>query len=140
MKSTKISPNIQRSLNDVLNRYPEVREISKDIQAYGGRAYLVGGAVRDLCLGLPIKDMDIEVHGMPMDALEALLGRYGQVNNVGKSFGVLRVGSIDIDWSLPRTDSAGRKPTVNVNPAMSIDEACARRDLTMNAMAIDLNT
>jgi tRNA nucleotidyltransferase (CCA-adding enzyme) len=57
---------------------------------------------------------------------------------VGRQFGVLRIAGIDADWSLPRRDSKGRKPFVEVDPYMGIDAACRRRDLTMNAMAIDL--
>jgi len=138
MKSTKISPDIQRALNEALARYPGVREIVKDIAAFGGHAYLVGGAVRDVIMGLPLKDLDIEVHDMPLDALEALLKRYGNVSLIGKSFGVLRLHGADIDWSLPRSDSSGRKPEVVIDPKMSLKDATARRDLSMNTMAIDL--
>ena len=57
---------------------------------------------------------------------------------VGKSFGVLRVHPLDIDWSLPRIDSVGRKPEVSIDPFMDIVAALKRRDLTMNAMAINM--
>jgi len=62
------------------------------------------------------------------------------VSMVGKSFGVLRLHGLDVDFSLPRSDSAGRKPSVQINPFMSIKEAFSRRDLTINAMGIDLVT
>jgi tRNA nucleotidyltransferase (CCA-adding enzyme) len=47
---------------------------------------------------------------------------------------------LDIDWSLPRKDSEGRKPRVEVDPHMPFEKAFARRDLTINAMGIDLVT
>ena len=140
MKSTKIDPVIQRSINDMQKQYPVIREIVSEISQLGGRVFLVGGAVRDLLLGLPIKDIDIEVHGITLDELEALLNRYGQVSLVGKSFGVLRYPGMAIDFAVPRTDSSGRKPIVTFDPHMKLEDAFARRDLTINAIGIDLKT
>lgn len=124
-------------------------EICKAIHAAGGICYLVGGPVRDLIIeqetriGIhpdKTKDIDIEVHKLSLAKLEAVLGNFGSVYTVGKRFGVLRVSSYLADWSLPRTDSLGRKPQVTIDPQLSIEEACARRDLTINAMAIDLRS
>jgi tRNA nucleotidyltransferase (CCA-adding enzyme) len=112
--------------------------IIKKIIAHNGRPYIVGGAVRDFVMHLPIKDIDIEIHGLSEHELETILQEFGTVSLVGKSFGVLRLHSINVDWSLPRTDSAGRKPIVIIDSNMSIKDALRRRDLTMNAMAIDL--
>lgn len=140
MKSTKITPQIQRALTDIQKQYPVVQAIFDEIIAHHGRVFLVGGMVRDLLLGIPIKDIDIEVHGMPLEELEALLKRFGQVSLVGKSFGVLRYPGLDIDWSVPRSDSAGRKPEVKLDHTMDVKDAFARRDLTMNAMGIDVKT
>lgn len=106
----------------------------------GGRALLVGGSVRDLLLKLPVKDIDIEVHNLSLENLASLLRNFGIVDAVGKSFGVLRIQGLDVDWSLPRTDSSGRKPQVAIDPYMSIQDAFRRRDLTINAMGIDLAT
>jgi len=116
-----------------------------------GKAYLVGGAVRDIILfaqkdyvkdGVKdrIKDVDIEVHNITVEDLKTILEKHGRVDEVGKSFGVLKFsgGNIRIDWSIPRSDSPGRKPTVEIDIEMSITEALKRRDLTINAMAIDL--
>lgn len=120
--------------------FPLVYTITEKIVHHKGRAFLVGGAVRDYLLGLPVKDIDIEVHDLLLEQLEVVLREYGPVSTVGKSFGVLRVHGIDVDWSLPRTDSAGRKPVVSIDPFMSFSCAARRRDLTMNAMAIDMMT
>lgn len=108
--------------------------------ASGGKtgAYLVGGAVRDLLIEQSVKDVDIEVHGISLDALGGILEQFGHVNYVGKSFGVLRWEHSTIDWAVPRRDYAGRKPVVDINPDMNITDALRRRDLTVNAMAIDL--
>jgi tRNA nucleotidyltransferase (CCA-adding enzyme) len=115
-----------------------IQPIVTSLNSAGGRAFLVGGAVRDLVLNRTIKDIDIEVHGLPLEKVQTVLSMHGPVALVGKKFGVLRVGSHDVDWSLPRTDSSGRKPEVNINPHLGITEACKRRDVRMNAMALEV--
>ncbi len=136
----KLQNIIRNSISHLLDQYSILRSIVNRIDDEAGIAYLVGGAVRDLLLDRPISDMDIEVHGLSLDELAGLLSDFGIVNLVGKSFGVLKVNGIDIDWSLPRTDLGGRKPQVFVDASMSIVDALKRRDLTINAMAINLNT
>ena len=136
----KILDNIQQKLNELLQKNSLVMLIVKKIDEHGGRAFLVGGAVRDLFLGKHVKDLDIEVHGLKSDELENIISSFGPVSLVGKVFGVFRLHGLDIDWSLPRMDAAGRKPDVVIDPSMSIYEAFKRRDLTINAMGIDLIT
>ncbi len=116
------------------------------IRAAGGRAYLVGGCVRDHLLGRPMKDWDVEAYGLEEQVLHRVLRSVGPVNAVGKSFGVYKLGpgGREIDVSLPRRDSnAGpghRGIAVEGDPHMSIAEAARRRDLTINAMLVDLDT
>ncbi len=126
-------------LQSFFSLYDPLRPIITAIKAQGGTVYLVGGSVRDLVLGCPLNDFDIEVHGLPFEALEKLLQSYGPVMLVGKKFGVLRLAHSNVDWSLPRRDSVGRKPEVTIDPFMSLEQAARRRDVTMNAMAIDLH-
>jgi len=138
LQATKIPAPIRRSLASALQEVPIVQDVIDAICAAGGRPLLVGGAVRDLLWGQPTKDIDIEVHQMTMTSLEKMLRQFGRVSLVGKSFGVLRLHGLDVDWSLPRRDSAGRKPRVIVDPKLSLRDAFARRDFTVNAMGIDL--
>lgn len=141
MKLKPTSPAaLKKTIIPVLKKYPLVTKIVAAIDHEHGSALLVGGAVRDILLGLPVKDLDIEVHHLTLAKLEGILKKFGRVSLVGKSFGVLRLHSLDIDWSLPRTDSAGRKPKVTIDPNMSFEQAFKRRDLTINAMGIDLVT
>jgi tRNA nucleotidyltransferase (CCA-adding enzyme) len=120
-----------------------VRQLFEACAAAGGRALLVGGTVRDALLGNPGKDLDIEVHRLTLDQLVALLSRFGHVNEVGKSFGVLklRVAGVELDVSLPRRDSragVGHKGIrADADPGMGETEAARRRDLTINAIAWD---
>jgi len=140
MQFTKVLSNIQKSVSSLLHKYPIVTSLVNDIHQQEGRCFLVGGAVRDLLLGLTVKDLDIEVHGLDFQQLENIMKRYGSVEVVGKIFGVFRLHGLDVDWSLPRIDLSGRKPDVIIDPQMTIEQALRRRDLTMNAMAVDLST
>lgn len=140
MKSTPITTNLQNGINKIYKQFPVIRDLVDEIDNNGGRALLVGGAVRDMLLGRESKDIDIEVHGLSLEQLEKILKEHGPVSTVGKSFGVLRLHTLDVDWSLPRTDSVGRKPVVAIDPTMSIERAFERRDLTINAMGLDLKT
>ena len=80
------------------------------------------------------------MHGITLDQLQAILSEFGPVSLVGKAFGVLRLHGLDIDWSLPRSDSSGRHPEVKIDSNMKLEDAFKRRDLTINAMGIDLST
>ncbi len=140
MKFNKKTKIIQRDLAHLYDTYPKLMPILNAIDEAGGTAYFVGGMVRDLLLQKQIKDVDIEVHGLTSDQLQQVLAQLGTVDLVGKSFGVFKLYGLDVDWSLPRADSSGRKPTVEIDPHMSISDAFARRDLTINAMGINAKT
>ena len=140
MKFTPNMANLQNGIDAILQEHPTIKSIVQSIDAQKGRALLVGGVVRDLLLGRQSKDIDIEVHGIPLATLEEILKKHGPVSTIGKSFGVLRIHNHDVDWSLPRTDSVGRKPIVAIDPNMTFKQAFERRDLTINAMGVDLTT
>ena len=104
--------------------------IAQLVQSRGGRALLVGGCVRDELLGLTPKDFDLEVFGVAADDLRALLGTFGRVDAVGESFGVFKIGGLDV--ALPRRESkSGRGHKgfhVTGDPALSTTDAARRRD------------
>lgn len=115
------------------------------IKEAGGSALIVGGFVRDTLLGLTPKDKDVEVYGLTPDCLLSILTAFGEVDSVGKSFGILKLsyqGEI-LDFSLPRRENksgAGHKAfDVSVDPFMSVKEAASRRDLTINSLAMTPN-
>ena len=114
-------------------------DFASKVAAKGGKAYIIGGWVRDRLMAFESKDMDIEVFGLPQPVLEALLSEYGEVNLVGKHFGVYKVGDIDI--ALPRKEiktGTGHKGfEVSPDPTLSLDDAALRRDLTINAIFYD---
>lgn len=127
----------------MLDTIPYLHPIFESIVAAGGRPHLVGGAVRDLLRGEPLKDVDIEVYGLPIDRLLELLREYGRVDAVGRSFGVLKLRLPDgqqFDVALPRRESkigAGHRGFLAApDPTMTPREAAARRDFTWNALAL----
>jgi tRNA nucleotidyltransferase (CCA-adding enzyme) len=124
-------------------RLPEDLRAALDAVRRVGRPRLVGGCVRDWLLGLEPKDFDVEVSGVTFDALHRALAPFGATDVVGRSFGVikLRLGGTEHDFSLPRRESktgAGHRGfTVAPDPELSDAEAAARRDFTVNAIALD---
>jgi tRNA nucleotidyltransferase (CCA-adding enzyme) len=108
------------------------------------RAFLVGGCVRDALLGQPSKDADMEIYGVAPDTLERLAHTlFADVDAVGQSFAVLKafVEGGDLDLAIPRRErKAGRGHTgffIESDPDLSFEEACRRRDFTVNALLLD---
>ena len=121
--------------------------ISHDLSKQNMRAIVVGGAVRDYILGIQAKDFDIEIYGIKsIKELEKILCKYGSVNLIGKSFGVLKFtyDGRTYDFSLPRKDSKSgdghRGFSVLTESDMDFDEAAKRRDFTINAMGYDIES
>jgi tRNA nucleotidyltransferase (CCA-adding enzyme) len=62
--------------------------IASAVAQEGGRAYFVGGCVRDFLLGKNPKDTDIEIYGLTAEKIEKILRKKFRIEIVGKSFGV----------------------------------------------------
>lgn len=118
-----------------------LREAHPELEAVRSAArqpvYLVGGAVRDLLLGRDRADVDLMVEG---DA-SGLAAELGGANSEHDRFGAVKVDveghEVDIVGARTETyEKPGALPVVT--PAASIEEDLARRDFTINAMAIPL--
>src|SRR5271156_2887723 len=98
------------------------------------QVYLVGGAVRDALLGLPVKERDWVVVGATRDQLLKMNYR-----EVGRDFPVFLHPNSHEEYALARRErkvSPGyRGFTVEFGPEVTLEEDLARRDLTINAMA-----
>lgn len=94
-----------------------------------GRAWLVGGAVRDALLGRETPDFDLAVQG-DVRALARELGRRagGHAFQLSEEFGAWRVRSREQDWQVDLTPLMGE----------TLDQDLRRRDLTINAIAREL--
>ena len=118
-----------------------VQHIAKVLRDLGGRALLVGGCVRDSLLGIPSKDIDMEVYGLDASVVESALAPHYQLDTVGRAFGVFILKGLNIDLALPRRESSvGPKHTdfeVQGDPSMSPRDAASRRDFTINAISYD---
>lgn len=141
-------------------------EFKDDVINAGGDIYAVGGIVRDAIMGKQSDDLDIVVRGVPYDKLFAILSKYGKPTDTstekeeGKDFGATKFKSrneafnkmlidngirLDIDVMLPRKDAKdpnakGHKGIQSdVNPDYTIYDDLQRRDITINAIALDLN-
>ncbi len=98
------------------------------------QVYLVGGAVRDALLGLPVKERDWVVVGGGRDELLRL-----QYREVGRDFPVFLHPGSQEEYALARrerkTAPGYRGFAVEFGPEVTLEEDLARRDLTINAIA-----
>src|SRR5688572_25118324 len=96
------------SPQDIRRVLKQCKPVLNAIEQAGGRPLIVGGAVRDLLMGNPSNDIDIEVYGLDVERLIGALALLGSVNAVGRSFGVLKVrilSGLEIDVALPQRGS-----------------------------------
>ncbi len=98
-----------------------------------GKGYIVGGAIRDILLGLKPKDVDFATN-LSYETLKTLFSEYTP-KETGKSFGVLRIRINNIDYEIAkfRKDIYGKEKKVSFVDDIRND--LARRDFTINAMA-----
>ena len=116
------------------------RHILETLLRGGYEAYLVGGCVRDLLRGVPPHDWDICTSARPEETEDCLAGR--RMIETGLRHGtvaVLEEGTV-CEVTTYRAEgpySDGRRPDY-VRFVSSLEKDLARRDFTMNAMAVDL--
>lgn len=116
-----------------INNFSDVEiEILNKLNEYG-KGYIVGGAIRDILLGLKPKDVDFATN-LPYGILKTLFSEYTP-KETGKSFGVLRIRINNIDYEIAkfREDIYGKEKKVSFVDDIKND--LARRDFTINAMA-----
>lgn len=118
-----------------------------------GRIFEVGGCVRDSLLNHSFqhKDHDYLIQGIPFERLRTILKRYGRVDLVGRSFGVIKFTDFSqknreaatVDISLPRSEkSTGSGHTefeVDFDHNLPVEDDLKRRDFTINAIARELH-
>ena len=99
--------------------------------------YLVGGAVRDTLLQRPVKDRDyVLVGGTEAD----IITKWPSAKRVGKAFPVYLidgVGEVALARRERKTGPRHQDFAVEFGPEVTLEEDLSRRDLTINAMAID---
>ncbi|MBR4790213.1 MAG: HD domain-containing protein [Treponema sp.] len=117
---------------------PVLKRFYSHFEKAGYKAYLVGGAVRDIFLHKKPHDFDVATNATPQDVINL----FKAVIPTGFEHGTVTVHfeGLEIEVTTFRTEagySDGRHPD-KVNYAATIEEDLARRDFTMNAIAADL--
>ncbi len=137
MKQLKVKNNYSDALRH------RVFGVVRDIVALSGQpAFVIGGFVRDLLLGIPSKDIDIVVQGSGIELATSVSRRFaGSRLSVFKSFGtaMVKAGGVEVEFVGARKESYradSRKPIVEDG---TIEDDQRRRDFTINALAISLN-
>lgn len=115
-----------------------LKEFYSVFENAGFKAYLVGGAVRDIFLNKDASDWDVATNATPQDVMKL----FKFVVPTGFEHGTVTVHfkKVEIEVTTFRTEtgySDGRHPD-KVNYAATIEEDLSRRDFTMNAIAVDL--
>jgi len=116
----------------------DLRDVGTIFQSKGFLSYLVGGAVRDMIMGLPLTDYDLATNAEPDD----VMSMFRRVIPTGIKHGTVTVfhHGIKLEVTTFRTDgrySDSRHPD-GVAFTPSIEEDLKRRDFTINALAVNL--
>jgi len=118
-----------------------IRSISDTAELEHLPVYLVGGFVRDLILGVDNLDLDISVEGDAMLFAQKLTQKLGAKIVVHKRFGTatITLGHKKIDFATSRKESYPELACLPVVSPSVLRDDLARRDFTINAMAIELS-
>jgi poly(A) polymerase len=142
-----MQPPVLSTLVEVPQRFQalleEVTPLVERFTAAGFRIYLVGGSVRDAILGLPLAqlDLDFTTDARPDDSERVLCGWADAVWTQGKRFGTIGAAKGDRRYEITTHRAEAytpdsRKPDVAF--ADEVEADLARRDFTVNAMALSL--
>lgn len=126
------------------NNLEMAQRLARLVSENGGRAYFVGGFVRDALLHQENKDIDIEIHGLTPHCLEGILDSIGERISIGESFGIYALKGCSVDIAMPRKEQlrgqGHRDFDVLVDPFIGTEAAAMRRDFTVNALMQDVLT
>jgi tRNA nucleotidyltransferase (CCA-adding enzyme) len=123
---------------DRLAAVPGLSELRALARRRGGGLWLVGGAVRDVLLGAPVRDLDVAVEG---DAL-ALARELGTVVAEHERFGTaeVEIAGAKVNLAATRTETYSRPGALpDVTLGATIEQDLRRRDFTVNAIAVALD-
>ena len=133
-----VSDRLEQRLAGV--RLSVLRELSQLATGLGIDLYLVGGSVRDVLANAPLTDLDIMATGSAERLVESIRGR-GDVNvRKASAFGTwsLTVRGVDVDLATARRETYERPGALPTVIPGTVEDDLARRDFSINAMAISL--
>jgi poly(A) polymerase len=140
---TPIDAAAQIAITTLTEQAPAAFELAKLFKVAGFKLALVGGPVRDAILGRLGNDLDFTTDAHPKDS-EKILNKWADsVWDIGAAFGTVagKKEEITVEITTYRSESydqASRKPDVEFGKSIEAD--LARRDFTINAMALELTT
>ena len=117
-----------------------LRRAADESARRGVRLYLVGGAVRDALLGRPVADVDLVCESGGVDFGRELADSLGGDVLASSQFGThkIRAGDVTFDLAMARTETYAHPGALpSVRPGGILDDL-ARRDFSINAMAVEI--
>ena len=116
----------------------EVQTVLRTLEQAGHEAYVVGGCVRDMQMGLPPHDWDVTTSALPQETM-ALFPHFAIPTGLQHGTVTVRTGGVSCEVTTFRTDGdyPDHRHPAAVSFTRSLREDLARRDLTVNAMAMD---
>lgn len=122
-----------------LKNNPELAFIATFLKPYTQRAYLVGGSVRDLLLGLELCDYDIEIYDIAPHTFNTLMQKLGACG-FGKNFFVYKFKNCDLALARSENKTGQGHKAFEVQICTEEKMAAKRRDFTINALMINIFT
>ncbi len=126
-----------------INLPSEIQDISKKLQKAGHSAYLVGGCVRDILIGRTPKDWDVATNAKPEEIQELFPGsiyenKFGTVAVKLPTINDLRLTTKIVEITTFRLEGkyTDKRHPDEIKFAKTIEEDLARRDFTINAIAL----
>lgn len=131
--------NLARLLKD-----PVFRTVGAAADSLGRPCYVVGGYVRDLIIGRHSKDIDFVTVGSGIELAEAVAAGMGRRRchvNIFRSYGTAQIkrGALELEFVGARRESYSRDSRNPIVESGTLEEDIARRDFTINAMALSVN-
>ncbi len=136
-----IAHQMERLLpHDALTALRQAGQLAAGPDSHARELYLVGGPVRDIFLGVAPRDLDFSVAGDGEAFARALAAHLGGHVSARSEFGTARleVKSLVIDVATARYERYASPGTLPIVTPAGIHEDLARRDFTVNAMAVSL--
>jgi len=139
-----LSEKLIKSLNK--NLLSAVSIISENAEKFGTKAYIVGGAIRDLLLDKPLFDLDFVIEGDAVKFSQFLEEKkLCKISQIAGDFGtakiIIETSGLKIDLASTRTESyprAGHLPVVD-KIGCPLKDDILRRDFTVNSLAVSIN-
>ncbi|MBP9760083.1 MAG: HD domain-containing protein [Candidatus Pacebacteria bacterium] len=129
-------------MSTIFNIPSEVTRVTETLKNAGFEAYLVGGCVRDLIVGKEPKDWDVTTNAHP-DQIQALFEEtyynndYGTVGVVNESTQDQKLKVVEVTPYRTEGEYTNKRHPDTVTFGVTLEEDLARRDFTVNAIALD---